>query len=237
MSFTKRASICALENLGEKNQELQIPETLSRESGCHQGTERDSLGGRKPGWARGVGVGGGVPGSHQPVVLLLVEVLGPLARQLQIVVRLVGLVVQVEAGRRLLWDGPFYLRALVPLVEGCDGHHLRTDRQSRLQGCVVVAPVHPVTGVVVVPRPDGRVHVAGAHAGDEEQIVGVAEALDGFPVLVGGAEGEAVGGEVGVDAVEAAGSDVVFVALLHDEGHEDAVVRAPSDAVRAFGGQ
>lgn len=152
-------------------------------------------------------------------------------------VRRIGLVVQVEAGRRLLGDSPFYLRALVPLVKGRDGHHLRPDGQSRLQGRLVVAPIDPVAGVVVVPRPHGRVNIAGAHAGDEEQVVGVAEALDGLPVLVGGAEGEAVGGEVGVDAIEAAGSDVVLVALLHDEGHKDAVVRAPSDAVRAFGGQ
>lgn len=52
-----------------------------------------------------------------------------------------------------------------------------------------------------------------------------------------GAEGEAIGGEVGVDAIKAARSDVMFVALLHDEAHENAVVRGPSDAVSAFGCQ
>ncbi|TNN47895.1 hypothetical protein EYF80_041896 [Liparis tanakae] len=56
-------------------------------------------------------------------------------------------------------------------------------------------------------------------------------------VLVGGAEGEAVGGEVGVDAVKAAGQDVVLVALFHDEGDEDAVVRRAPDAVGAAGRQ
>lgn len=177
------------------------------------------------------------PGSHQPVVLLLVEVLGPLARQLQIVVGLVGLVVQVQAGRALLGDGPLYLRALVPLVEGRNGHDFWPDGQGRLQGRLIVASVHPVPGVVVVPRPDGCIHVAGADAGDEEQVVGVAEGPDCFPVLVRGAEGEAVGGKVGVDAIKAARSDVVFVALLHDEGDENAVVRGPPDAVSAFGCQ
>lgn len=52
-----------------------------------------------------------------------------------------------------------------------------------------------------------------------------------------GAEGEAVGGEVGVDAIKPARSDVVLVALLHDEGDENAIVRGPSDAVSAFGCQ
>lgn len=114
---------------------------------------------------------GALPGSHQPVVLLLVEVLGPLARQLQIVVRLVGLVVQIQAGCGFLGDSPFYLRALVPLVKGRDGNDFRPDGQSRLQGRLIVASVHPVAGVVVVPRPDGCIHVAGTNAGDEEQIV------------------------------------------------------------------
>lgn len=54
---------------------------------------------------------------------------------------------------------------------------------------------------------------------------------------MGRAKGEAVGGEVGVDAIEPARSDVVLVALFHDEAHKNAIVRGPSDAVRAFGGQ
>lgn len=122
-----------------------------------------------------VGVGenqlGDLPGSHQPVVLLFIEVLGPLAGQLQIVVRLVGLVVQIQAGCGFLGDSPFYLRALVPLVKGRNGNNFWPDGQSRLQGRLVVASVHPVPGVVVVPRPDGCVHVPGTDAGDEEQIV------------------------------------------------------------------
>lgn len=175
--------------------------------------------------------------SHQPFVLLFVEVLGPLASELQKVVGSVGLVVQVEARGGFLGHGSLDLRALVPLVEGGDGDDVRPHGQGRLQRRLVVASVHPVASVVVVPRPHGRVHVAGAHAGDEEQVVGVAERLDGPPVLVRRAEREAVGGEVGVDAVEAARLDVVLVALLHDQANEEAVVRCPPDAVGAFGRQ
>jgi len=177
------------------------------------------------------------PRSHQPLVLLLVEVLGPLARELQVVVGEVRLVVQVQAGHGFLGHGLLYLRAFVPLVKGSDGDDFRSDGQRRLQRRVVVASVDPVPGVVVVPRPNRRVHVARTHAGDEQQVVGVAERLDGLPVLVGGAKGEAVGGEVGVYAVEAAGQDVVLVALFHDEGDEDAVVRRAPDAVGAAGRQ
>ena len=58
-----------------------------------------------------------------------------------------------------------------------------------------------------------------------------------MPVLVGGAEGEAVGGEVGVHAVEAAVEDLVLVALLHHQRHEDAVVGRAAEAVRALGSE
>ncbi|KAF3833618.1 hypothetical protein F7725_024822 [Dissostichus mawsoni] len=74
--------------------------------------------------------------------------------------------------------------------------------QSRLQGRVVVSSVNAVPRVVVVPRANSRVHVPRTNAGNKEQIVAIAEVLDGFPVLVGRAKGESVGGEVGVDAVK-----------------------------------
>lgn len=143
------------------------------------------------------------------------------------------LIVQVDAGQGLFGRRPLDLRALVPLVERRDGHHLGPDVQCRLQGRLVVAPVDPVARVVVVPRPDAGVDVAGAHAGDEEEVVALAEGLEHLPVLVRGAVGEAVGGEVGVHAVEAARQDVVHVALLHHQGDEDRVVGRAAHAVGA----
>ena len=92
----------------------------------------------------------------------------------------------------------------MPLVKGRNGDDFRPYRQSRLQGRVVVSPVNAVPRVVVVPRANSRVHVPRTNAGNKEQIVAIAEVLDGFPVLVGRAKGESVGGEVGVDAVKAA---------------------------------
>lgn len=72
----------------------------------------------------------------------------------------------------------------MPLIKGSNGDDFWSDRQSCLQGCLVVTSIHPVPGVVVVPRSNGCVDVPWAHAGDEQQIVGVAECLDGLPVLV-----------------------------------------------------
>lgn len=72
----------------------------------------------------------------------------------------------------------------MPLVKGRNSNNLWPYGQSRLQGRLIVTSIHPVPGVVIVPRPDGRVHVPWTHAGDEEQIVGIAEGLDCFPVLV-----------------------------------------------------
>lgn len=122
----------------------------------------------------------------------------------------------------------------MPLVEGGDGDYFRSDRQSCLQGRVVVTSIDPVPGVVVVPGPNSGVHIPGADAGNEQQVICVTEGLDGLPVLVRGAKGEAVGGEVGVHAVEAAGEDVVLVALLDDESDENPVVRRASDVVGAL---
>ncbi|PWA24125.1 hypothetical protein CCH79_00016796 [Gambusia affinis] len=134
-------------------------------------------------------------------------------------------------------SNPLYLSTFMPLVEGGDGDDFWSDGQSRLQGRLIVTPVDPVSGVVVVPRSHGGIHVAWTDAGDKQQVVCITELLDGFPVLVRGAEGETVRGKVSVHAVKAAGQDVMFVALLHNQGNENAIVRRPSDTLGAFGCQ
>lgn len=172
-------------------------------------------------------------GSHEPLRLFPGELFHPASRQLQVVVRPVRLVVQVDASQGLFGHRPLDLRALVPLVERRDGHHLGPDVQRRLQGRLIVAAVDPVARVVVVPRPDAGVYVAGAHAGDEEEVVALAEGLEHLPVLVRSAVGEAVRREVGVHAVEAACQDVMHVALLHHQCDEDRVVGRAAHAVGA----
>lgn len=146
----------------------------------------------------------------------------------------IGLIVEVQACHCFLGHSPLYLRAFVPLVKGSNGDDFWSRSQSGLQGRLVVPSIHPVSGVVVVPWAYGCVHVAWADAGNEQQVVGVTEGFDGFPVLMGGTEREAVGGKVCVNAIKAASLDVMFVTLLHDECHENTVVRCPSDAVGAF---
>lgn len=175
--------------------------------------------------------------SHEPLLLLFVELLHPVAGQLQVVVGPMRLVVQVHTGHCLFRDSPLYLRPLVPLVERRDGDDLRPRVERCLQGCLVIAAVHPVARVVVVPRPDAGVDVAGPHTGDEQEVIAVAESLDGLPVLMGGAEGEAVGGKVRVHAIEATGEYVVLVALLHDQRDEDGVIGGAAHAVGAGGSQ
>lgn len=123
----------------------------------------------------------------------------------------------------------------MPLVKRCYGDHLRTHVKSRLQGRLVVPAVHSVSGVVVVPRSDAGVNVTRSHAGDEQEVVPVTESLDGLPVLVRGAEGEAVGGKIGVHAVKATCEDVVLVTLLHDQSDEHRVVRRIAHAVGSGG--
>lgn len=122
--------------------------------------------------------------SHEPLLFLLVELLCPAAGQLQIMIRSMWLIVQVHTGHSFLGHRPLYLRPLVPLVKRRDGDDLRPHVQRRQQGGLIVAAVHPVAHVVVVPRPDAGVDVTGSDAGDEEEIVAVAESFDGLPVLV-----------------------------------------------------
>lgn len=139
-------------------------------------------------------------------------------------IRPVWLIVQVHAGQSFFGNRPLYLRPLVPFVERGDGDDLGPHVERRLQGRLIVATVHSVARVVVVPRPDAGVDVPRSNAGDEKEIVAVAECLDDLPVLVRGAEGETVGGEISVHAVKATCQDVVLVALLHNQGDEDGVV-------------
>lgn len=175
--------------------------------------------------------------SHEPLLLLFIELLGPAASQLQVMVGSVWVIVQIHAGHCFLRHRLLYLSPFVPFIERRYGDDLRAHVECRLQGRLVVTPVHPVACVVVVPRPDAGVNITGSHAGDEKEIVPITESLDGLPVLVRRAEGETVGGEVSVHAVETAGEDVVFVALLHNQSYEDGVVSRASHTVGPSGSQ
>lgn len=98
--------------------------------------------------------------SHEPCLFLLVELLCPPPGELQVVLRLVWLVIQIQPGHRLFWHSHLDLRALVPLVERRYRDDLGPHVQRRLQGRLVVAAVDAVARVVVVPRSDRGVDVA-----------------------------------------------------------------------------
>ena len=125
-------------------------------------------GARRGVWSGVVCSDRGVAVSHQPLALLLVKLLCPTARQLQVDVWLAGLVVQVQPRHCLPGHGALYLRALVPLVEGGYGDDVRPHRERRLQRRLVVAAVDTVARVVVVPRTHGRVGIAGANTGHKQ---------------------------------------------------------------------
>lgn len=162
--------------------------------------------------------------SHQPLLLLFVKLLRPAAGQLQVVIWSMWLIVQVHTGHCFFRHSLLYLCPLVPFIKRCDGDNLWPHIQRRLQGRLIVATVHPVTHVVVVPRSDAGVNITRSNAGDEEEIVAVTKSFDGFPVLVRRAEGETIGSKISVHAVKATCQDVVFVALLHNQGNEDGVI-------------
>lgn len=151
--------------------------------------------------------------------------------------RSVWLIVQVHTGHGFLRHGPLYLRPFMPFVKRRDGDDLRPHVECRLQNRLVVATVHPVASVVVVPRSNAGVDVTGSNAGDEEEVVPVTEGLNGLPVLVGGAEGEAVGGEISVHSVEATCQDVMLVTLLNNQSDEHGVVWGAAHTMGAGGSQ
>lgn len=165
------------------------------------------------------------PSSHEPLLLLSVELLHPATGQLQVMIRSMRLIVQIHPGHCLFGCRPLYLRPLVPFVKRCDGDDLWPHVQRCLQGRLIVTTVHPIASVVVVPWSDAGVDVTRSNAGDEEEIVAITKRFDHLPVLVRGAEGEPIGSEIRVHAVEAARQNVMLVALLHNQSNKDGVVR------------
>lgn len=147
------------------------------------------------------------------------------------------LIVQVHTGHSSLRHGPLYLRPFVPFVKRRDGDHLRPHAERCLQGCLVVTAIYPVASVVIVPRSNAGVDVTRSNTGDEKKVVSIAEGLDGLPVLVRGAKGEAVGSEVSVHAVEAARENVMLVPLLNDQSNENRVIGRATNTVGACGSQ
>lgn len=141
-------------------------------------------------------------------------------------------VVQIQASWRRLGDSFLDLCALMPLIEGGDGDYLRPHSQGCLQGCLIILAVDSVSSIVVVPGPDAGVDVPRPHTRDEHEVVGITEILHSFPVLMGGAKGEAIGGKVGIHSVESRSKDVMGVALLHEQSYEDPIIGSVADRVR-----
>lgn len=142
--------------------------------------------------------------SQQPLLFLLTKLFCPLLAKLQVTIRLMGLVVQIQTSSSLLGYGSLNLRPFMPLIKWSDRNDIWPNRQRCLQWGLVITSVDSVPRVVVVPWPDSCVYVTRPSAGHEEQIVCIAEVFDGLPVLMRGAIWKAIGCKVGVHAVEAA---------------------------------
>ena len=107
----------------------------------------------------------------------------PFARELHVEVRVVGLVVLIGVILTSHGYGRLNHRALVPLVKAGDGDHLRGRRHSRPPRRLVVQALPPGVGVLGVPGPHPRVHIARTHTRDENQRVLVCEGGQALPVL------------------------------------------------------
>lgn len=118
----------------------------------------------------------------------------------------------------------------MPLVKRSHRDDLGPGLQRRFQRHLVVLAVDAVPCVLTVPGPDAGVNVAWTYAGDENQIVAVAESLNGSPVALRGAVGKAIGCKVRVDAIEAGSQDFSFMLLLYKQTDKECVVLCVSDA-------
>lgn len=165
------------------------------------------------------------------------ELLGPAAGQIQVVIGSMWLVVQVHAGHCFLRHCSLYLRPFVPFIKRCDGDDLGPHIEGCLQGRLIVAAVHSVPSVVVVPRSNAGINIPRSNTGDEKEVVPITESLDGLPVLVRRAKREAVRCKVCIHAIEATCQDVVLVTLLHDQSDKDGVIGRATYTVGASGSQ
>lgn len=175
--------------------------------------------------------------SHKPLLFLFTKMLRPLSGKLQVMVWLMGFVVQIQTSHSLLRHGSLDLSSLMPFIKWGYRDDIRPHGHRRLQRRLVISPVHAVACIVIVPGTDGGVYVTRASARHEQQVALVAESFDSFPVLVRSSEGETVGGKISVHAVKTSGQDVILVPLFNDERNEDAVVRGSSETVRPSRGE
>ena len=159
--------------------------------------------------------------------------LGPVARAVEVPPGPEVAIIEVgEAGRRE-GHGGLDLRALVPLVVRRHADDRRPRGEGRLPQAVVGGALFAVALVVRVPGSHAQVGVTGAHARHEEQPVRAGVLPHGRPVRRGRAEREAVGREVGVGAVEAAGQQRLAVARADPQADHHGVIGRAAQGHRA----
>lgn len=125
--------------------------------------------------------------------------------------------------------------AFVPFVEGSDGDEGWFGLDGCGPGSIVVGALFAVAGVAVIPGSDAGIDVAGGDAWDEEFLVFPGPAGEAGPVLEGGSEREAVGGEIGVEAIEVALGHEAFLVLFDPEADDDCVVGGIADGLGTGG--
>ena len=149
-------------------------------------------------------------------------------------VRGIGLIIFVCVVSTLHGNGGLYLSALVPLVEAGDGDHLCRGRHRCPPGGLVVEPLPPGVGVPGVPGPHPGVHVAGAHARDEQKRLLEGVAGKRFPIFPARPVRKSIGSKICVEPVKPRGLDVEPVLVLHHQSYEDGIqVRVPDGDVPA----
>lgn len=114
-------------------------------------------------------------------------------------------------------------------IERGDGDNFRFYREGCLQGCFIVFVIDFVSRIVVVLGSDVGVNVVRFYVGNEYEVVGVVKVFYSFLVLMGGVEGEIIGGKVGVYIIKFGSQDVMGVVFFYQQCNEDFIIGGVAD--------
>lgn len=171
--------------------------------------------------------------SFKPQLFFFRIIFNPSSGKFQIQIWFMWLVIQVHSPPGLFWYCPLDLCAFVPFVERINGDNLRLHIECRQQAGFIVSTIHSVACVVIVPWSYTRIYISGSYTRNKQQLVGITEGLEFFPILMRGTIGETVRSKICVHPIKPSSQDIMLVTVFYNECNDNSIMLSPTQTLGA----